>query len=112
MARRGPGLFGVCGAATPCFPGVAGPAGAAESTAVTRARGAADDNGRTHRPWVEQEAHPGETVPARFAVQNLSTQEVTFRITAADGYFTATGRFNMLNSDQTSVAAGTWITVA
>ncbi len=39
-------------------------------------------------------------------------EEVTFRITAADGYFTTTGRFNMLNSDQDSVAAGTWITVA
>jgi hypothetical protein len=32
-------------------------------------------------------------------------------LTAADGYFTATGRFNMLQSAEPSVEAGTWIDV-
>jgi hypothetical protein len=43
------------------------------------------------------------------AVRNLSQHEVTFTLAAADGYFTATGRFNMLPSTQVSTAAGTWI---
>ena len=44
-------------------------------------------------------------------MRNLGETATTFTLTAADGYFTKTGRFNMLQSDQESVDAGTWITV-
>ena len=44
-------------------------------------------------------------------VRNLSTTAVTFQLTAADGYFTSNGRFNMLTSDRSSTDAGTWITM-
>lgn len=42
-------------------------------------------------------------------MRNLGGEDVTFALAAADGYFTPTGRFTMLASDQPSVAAGTWI---
>jgi hypothetical protein len=61
------------------------------------------------RSWVERKVNPGETVTEHLLVRNLSPFAVTFHLTAADGYFTKTGRFNMLTSDQESVDAGTWI---
>jgi len=61
------------------------------------------------RSWVELSLAPGESAREQAAVRNLSTQTVTFRIAAADGYFTDTGRFTMLPSTEKSVDAGTWI---
>lgn len=63
------------------------------------------------RSWVEQELEAGESVTEHLVVRNLSSAAVTFQLSAADGYFTDTGRFNMLTADQTSVGAGTWIEI-
>lgn len=71
----------------------------------------ADASGEDGRAWVEQELDPGATAVEHMAVRNLSDQEVTFRLSAADGYFGDNGRFGMLPSDQESVDAGLWIEV-
>jgi hypothetical protein len=63
------------------------------------------------RSWVELELDPGASVDEHLAVRNLSDRDVTFALTAADGYFTPTGRFNMLPGDKQSVAAGIWISM-
>ena len=63
------------------------------------------------RHWLEVELAPGQTVREELVVKNHSEQPVTFAIQAADGYFTDTGRFNMLASDQPSAQSGTWIQV-
>ncbi|MEE6274533.1 DUF916 domain-containing protein [Georgenia sp. MJ206] len=71
----------------------------------------ADESGPDGRRVVEHELDPGEAVEDRFAVHNVGDEEVTFKLTAADGFFTRTGRFDILASDQESVAAGTWISL-
>lgn len=69
----------------------------------------ADEAGADGRKWIELTLDPGEQVTEHLALRNLSAIPVSFEITAADGYLTATGRFNMLPSDKPSVAAGTWV---
>ena len=94
---------------------VAAPSAAVAATpddSVTWAVTPADANGGDSRSWVEAELDPGETVTDYLAVSNLGASTTTFELSAADGYFTETGRFNMLQSGQTSVDAGTWITIA
>ena len=44
-------------------------------------------------------------------MRNVSDAEVTFQLTAADGFYTRTGRFDILPADQESVDAGTWISL-
>lgn len=68
-----------------------------------------DGVGEDGRSWIELDLEPGESVEEHLLVRNLSPDAQTFRLTAADGYFTDTGRFNMLTSDRQSVDAGTWI---
>lgn len=63
------------------------------------------------RSWIESTLDPGETITEHLAVRNLGTTEVTFALTAADGYFTTTGRFNLLPSNEPSTGAGTWISL-
>ena len=70
-----------------------------------------DGTGEDGRSWIELELDPGETIDEHLLVRNLSPSTVTFRLSAADGYFTDTGRFNMLTSDRESVDAGTWIDI-
>ncbi|MDA1361106.1 DUF916 domain-containing protein [Glycomyces luteolus] len=108
------GLF----AAAAAFLLVWGPAGPAAAQTdggdpgtVTWSVRPADEAGEDGRSWVEQELDPGETATEHLAIRNLSDQEVTFRISAADGYFQENGRFSMLPSDQESVDAGLWIEV-
>ncbi|QHF23033.1 DUF916 domain-containing protein [Rathayibacter sp. VKM Ac-2804] len=86
------------------------PALAAATDQITWAVSPATDGAVDKRSWVELDLDPGATAEEQAAVRNLSDQTVTFRIDAADGYFTDKGRFNMLPSDQESVDAGTWIT--
>ncbi|WP_419706665.1 hypothetical protein [Promicromonospora sp. NFX87] len=88
---------------------VATPAGAAEGDTVTWSVRPGDANGEDGRAWVEWEADPGQSRSEHLAVTNHGDDEVRFRLSAADGYFTDTGRFNMLPAHQESVAAGTWI---
>ncbi|TXK10143.1 hypothetical protein [Microbacterium hatanonis] len=66
-------------------------------------------NGPDDRSVIEQEVDAGSSSQDFFAVRNLSQSEVTFRLSAADGYYTDAGRFNMLAADEESVDAGTWI---
>lgn len=71
----------------------------------------ADADGSDGRSWAELTLEPGESADEFLAVRNLSANATTFAISAADGYMTHGGRFNMLPSDRESVAAGTWIEV-
>ncbi|MEU6249409.1 DUF916 domain-containing protein [Glycomyces sp. NPDC047010] len=71
----------------------------------------ADASGEDGRAWVEQELDPGATATEHMAVRNLSDTEVTFALSAADGFFQDNGRFSMLPSNEPSVDAGLWIDV-
>jgi hypothetical protein len=72
----------------------------------------ADESGLDGRSWVELEVEPGTTTAEHLALRNLGDAAVTFAVAGADGYFTPTGRFNMLASGDQSIDAGTWIEVA
>jgi hypothetical protein len=71
----------------------------------------ADESGPDGRTAVEHDIDPGESVSDYFAVRNVSAADVTFRLAAADGFYTRTGRFDMLPADQESVDSGTWISI-
>lgn len=71
----------------------------------------ADENGTDGRAWVERDVDPGDLITEYLAVSNFSDAPVTFRLSAADGYFTETGRFTMLPASEDSVAAGLWVDV-
>ncbi len=92
---------------------VAVPAAAAEAddSAVTWMVRPSDGTREDGRSWVELELGAGETAQEHLLVRNLSASPVNVRLTAADGYFTETGRFNMLTADRESVDAGTWIEI-
>lgn len=85
------------------------PQAAAQDDAITWAVSPSTGGVPDKRSWVELELEPGAVASDEAVVRNLSTEAVTFRISAADGYFTDTGRFSMLESGQESVDAGTWI---
>ena len=72
---------------------------------------AANEEGPDGRTSIEHEVDPGAVFVDRIAVRNLSKQEVTFKISAADGITTRKGRFDMLASDKQSVDAGTWVEI-
>lgn len=90
---------------------VAAPAFAADPPPVSWSVVPADASGPDGRVSVEHGLDAGASVEDHFAVRNLGKDEVTFRLSAADGFYNKKGRFDMLPSDQASVAAGTWITV-
>ena len=71
----------------------------------------ADESGPDGRRSVEWELDPGDRVEEHLAVRNLGAEEVTFDLTAADGFFTRTGRFDTLADGEASTDAGTWIDV-
>jgi hypothetical protein len=93
----------------------AGPALAADDTGETpEVRWSvtpADASGPDDRRVVEHELDPGASADDYFAVRNVGENEVTFALTAADGFYTRTGRFDILPADQESVDSGTWITI-
>lgn len=91
-------------AATP-VPGASGP--------VSWSVEPASEDGRPDgRSWMELALDAGQSVEAYMRVTNRGSRPATFALSAADGYFTDTGRFSMLPAGQASVDAGTWITVA
>ena len=100
--------------AAAAFVAVAAPATAAvaDDPVVSWSLAPADAVGPDGRSWVEQKATAGETVTEHLALRNHGATATTFILTAADGYFTDTGRFSMLQAGETSVGAGTWISVA
>lgn len=69
------------------------------------------ENGPDGRRAIEHSLDPGESVTDRIAVRNVGEETVTFALAAADGFYTRTGRFDMLAPGQESVAAGTWISI-
>lgn len=106
----GAGAFALALAALVAAPG--GPAAADDTDdAITWSVQPADESGPDGRPWIEQSLDPGETTTEHLAVHNFSDADVTFRLSAADGFFNENGRFNILPSDQESTAAGTWIDI-
>ncbi|MDQ1138610.1 hypothetical protein QE410_003409 [Microbacterium sp. SORGH_AS 1204] len=82
---------------------------AASDADITWSVTPADQSGPDKRGVIQQELDPGASRSDFFAVRNLSRTEVTFALSAADGYYTDMGRFNMLPSDKESVDAGLWI---
>lgn len=69
----------------------------------------ADKHGPDGRAWVSLELEPGQEHTDYLAVKNLGSQSATFSVQSADGYFTDTGRFNMLPAGEESSGAGTWL---
>jgi hypothetical protein len=84
-------------------------AAAAEDEPITWSVRPGDEEGQDGRAWVEWDADPGDGLTEHMVVTNHGAIEVEFQLSAADAYFTDTGRFNMLPSDAESVDAGTWI---
>jgi hypothetical protein len=84
-------------------------ASAASADDITWSVTPADESGADDRGVIQQELDPGASRADFLAVRNLSRTEVTFALSAADGYYTDNGRFNMLPSDKESVDAGLWI---
>lgn len=68
-------------------------------------------DGPDGRAWIELDVDPGGEVTDHLTVINHGRHDVDFQLSAADGYFTDTGRFNMLPLDQESTDAGTWISL-
>ncbi|MWC00076.1 hypothetical protein [Agromyces seonyuensis] len=97
---------------------VAAPAGAAWSASadpadapVTWAVTPSDTDGPDGRASMNLSVDPGVEVVEHLAVRNLGEAATTFSLVAADGYYTDSGRFNMLAADEVSTDAGTWISV-
>lgn len=82
-----------------------------QSSTVTWSVSPGTSTGADGRSWVEHELDPGDVVVEHAVIRNLGDADVEFVLTAADGYFTDKGRFNMLPADRESVDAGTWITL-
>ena len=91
--------------------GVSSAAAAEDTAPISWSVTPADESGPDGRVFVEHAVDPGATVGDHLAVRNLGAEQVTFRLSAADGFYNANGRFDMLRSDQESVAAGTWVTL-
>lgn len=88
------------------------PGTAAADGAVSWAVQPATEAGPDGRGWLELDVDPGTVVQEHLAVRNLGKSDATFKITAKDGYYTESGRFNMLESTEPNVGAGLWIDVA
>lgn len=82
-----------------------------ESTPVSWSVTPAGESGPDGRTSVQHELDPGESVQDRIAVRNLGAEDIVFRLSAADGYYNSSGRFDMLPSGQPSEAAGAWIDI-
>lgn len=105
------GFIGLASLSTPFLGASAAHASDEDASTVTWMVRPSDGAGEDGRSWIELELDPGQTVEEHLLVRNLSARDITFRLSAADGYFTETGRFNMLTSDKPSVDAGTWIRI-
>ncbi|MCJ1708826.1 hypothetical protein [Microbacterium sp. VKM Ac-2923] len=95
-------------AATPAQAGESADAG----DTVTWSVEPADASGPTGEPWTELTLDAGQSVTEHMSITNRGLVDVVFQLSAEDGYFTDTGRFNMLRADEASVDAGTWISIA
>src|SRR3954471_19708220 len=75
--------------------------------AVTWTVQPATEAGPDGRRWVERTLDPGQGVTEHMAVRNIGKASTVFALSAADGYLTDKGRFNMLPADQRSTDGGT-----
>lgn len=102
----------------------AAPAATAVPAVTTVVASSADDDGRVTwsvvpaeasgpdgRRVVDLELAPGERATEHVAVTNHSADEVTFALSANDGYLTERGSFDMRPSAVEPVDGGAWITV-
>lgn len=87
------------------------PAGAGDDDRITWSVVPADASGPDGRRVVDLELEPGERATERVAVTNHSTNDVTFALSANDGYLTERGSFDMRPSSVPAVDGGAWITV-
>lgn len=101
--RRAAAVLAALAVLFPAAPAAAAP------TAVTWTVQPADAAGPDGRRWIERTLDPGQQVTEHLAVRNLGDASAVFTLSAADGYLTAKGRFNMLPSDRKSVGGGTWV---
>ena len=100
------------GALGPAAGALAAPvAGEAEGPQTRWAVTPADESGRDQRSSLQHALDPGESITEHIAVHNLGDREETFRLTAADGFTTPAGRFDMLAAEEESTDAGTWIDI-
>lgn len=90
-------------------PAAAGAEDGAGDDTITWSVRPADGEAADGRAWAEQTLDPGETATEHMAVRNFSDEDVTFRLSSADGFFRDNGRFGMLESGEESVDAGAWI---
>lgn len=93
-------------------PALAGPASAADDDGrVTWSVVPAEASGPDGRRVVDLELAPGERATEHVAVSNHSAAEVTFALSANDGYLTGRGSFDMRPSAVEPVDGGAWISV-
>ncbi|WP_433676116.1 hypothetical protein [Microbacterium gorillae] len=83
----------------------------APDAAVSWSVSPADETGEDGRHAIENEVDPGESVQEHIIVRNLGAEDVVFALSAADGFYTEAGRFDMLPSGRESTDAGAWITI-
>jgi hypothetical protein len=106
----------LCAAALAAVLGVLGipsaaPADYAPSDAVSWSVSPADGTVEDGRVSIQHELDPGESVEEHIIVRNLGAGDVVFSLSAADGFYTEAGRFDMLPSDKESTDSGSWITI-
>jgi hypothetical protein len=105
--RRAAAVLAALAVLSPAAPAAAAPATVTVTWTVQPATAAGPDG----RRWIERTLDPGKQVTEHLAVRNLGDATAVFTLSAADGYLTGKGRFNMLPSDRKSIGGGTWITV-
>jgi hypothetical protein len=85
---------------------------AADDDRITWSVVPADASGPDGRRVVDLELEPGERAVDHVAVSNHSATEVTFALSANDGYLTERGSFDMRPAAVPPTDGGAWITVA
>ncbi|MEU4360648.1 DUF916 domain-containing protein [Promicromonospora sp. NPDC023987] len=95
----------------PASAAASAPAHTADDDRITWSVVPADASGPDGRRIVELELEPGERATEHVAVSNHSADEVTFALSANDGYLTERGSFDMRPSSVPPTDGGTWITM-
>lgn len=116
MTSSLPASLALCAAALSATLGLLGLSSVAHaddapSDAVSWSVSPADGTAEDGRHSIEREIDPGESVEEHIIVRNLGAGDVVFSLTAADGFYTDAGRFDMLPSGQESTDAGSWIAI-
>jgi len=70
----------------------------------------ADESGADTRSRLSYQASPGQHIDDLYVVSNTGTTAQTMVLFATDAYNTDDGSFGLLDTDETPVDAGTWVT--